>query len=354
MKTEKENQHYVPKFYLRKFSCNDQGKQIGIYNIDTCFYFPTAPLRHQGSKSYFYGEDGILEDLLSETEGHQARLLRKIIDENFIPQKNTSEHVELITLLLLTQLRNPKSAEYIDKSFDNLTQAIYSKSPEYKDIISDYKISITDPIGLSISALKKITDFCLDLDYKLIVNNSKESFITSDNPLIKYNQFLEANAYPRGSTGFGNLGFQMFFPLNSTKMIIFYDPICYKVGSKNSKVIETKNKRDIEQLNILHFLNCNNTVFFNEKIKQPTLQRLHQQSLRYTKANEVITKEFPKIEADGKVKENSTIIMTTKTECKTKLDLTFIKLTDKAKYFKVDRRIAQIRPFCHYLMDNHC
>ncbi|HEX7413728.1 MAG TPA: DUF4238 domain-containing protein, partial [Bacteroidia bacterium] len=328
----------------------DNQKQIGLYNVTNQVFYPTAKLKTQASRPFFYGQDGILENYLAEVEEHQASLLKKIIDSNYLPARQTKEHVELIFLLLLTEFRNPVSSDSINESVDNLAQILLSKSTEFKDDVGKYKISFSNPIGLSISGIEKGIETCADLHYKIIINKSTTPFITSDNPLIKYNQFTEINKYPLGSTGFGNIGFQMFFPINPWKMLIVYDHWCYKVGSSKKIVIETKETRDVDQLNLAHFLNCNDTLFFNHSMTKNNIIALHQKSLRFEKAHSVITKELPEIGQDGKVKKNSSFIMSHSTECKIKLDLTFIKLTDNAKYYKMDKSTVLIRPYCRVLM----
>jgi len=74
MKTDKKNQHYVPKFYLRNFSFQNNKKQIGVFNIENEFYFLKAKLKTQGSKNFFYGSDGVIEDSLSLIEGELSIL----------------------------------------------------------------------------------------------------------------------------------------------------------------------------------------------------------------------------------------------------------------------------------------
>ena len=46
-RTEKKNQHYIPKFYLRNFSYQNFGKQIGVYNLENKLYIPKAALKNQ-------------------------------------------------------------------------------------------------------------------------------------------------------------------------------------------------------------------------------------------------------------------------------------------------------------------
>lgn len=60
--TEKANQHFVPKFHFRNFSYKNNQKEIGIYNVKSKFYKSNVSIRHQGSKRFFYGKDGELEE----------------------------------------------------------------------------------------------------------------------------------------------------------------------------------------------------------------------------------------------------------------------------------------------------
>jgi hypothetical protein len=76
---DKENQHYVPKFYLGKFSYEGNKKQIRILNLSSGFYFQTANIKNQASKSYFYGKDLTLEDALGTLEGIYSSILINLI-----------------------------------------------------------------------------------------------------------------------------------------------------------------------------------------------------------------------------------------------------------------------------------
>ncbi|MDA3844285.1 MAG: DUF4238 domain-containing protein, partial [Candidatus Kapabacteria bacterium] len=61
MKTEKKNQHYIPKFYLRNFSYQRNNKQIGVYTLKNNLFIQTGKLKKQASKNFFYGSDGEVE-----------------------------------------------------------------------------------------------------------------------------------------------------------------------------------------------------------------------------------------------------------------------------------------------------
>ncbi|MBK9792175.1 MAG: DUF4238 domain-containing protein [Sphingobacteriales bacterium] len=348
--SEKEKQHYVPKFYLRYFSFKENKKQIGIFNTENHFFIQTAKLKTQAYNPFFYGKDGSLEEILSFFENSEAKLLNKIIKENYIPERNSPDHVQLIKFLILTQLRNPKSVEYLNQSAKNFSDIISKKSEKYQKLIRK-KITNEEAISLSLSVFESSVLACGDLQLKIIINESEVPFITCDNPLTKYNTYLETKKYFRGTNGFGNIGLQMFFPLTPNKLLIAYDASCYKIGSSRKQVIISSNLKDIQQLNILHFLNCNTTVFFNDKISKEIIENLYTISKKYEKANKVITKEITNVYKNGVKEKNSSIILTMTTAAEINLNLSFIKILDKAKYQKIDHSSAQIRPFSEFALN---
>lgn len=113
MITDKKNQHYIPKFYLRNFSFQLNKKQVGIYHVSSNFFFQQAKLKTQGSKDFYYGEDGKTEDNLSKIEGLLAEEIKDIILEKKIPTKESYKHLALLTFVGLTHLRNPVLIDYI-------------------------------------------------------------------------------------------------------------------------------------------------------------------------------------------------------------------------------------------------
>ncbi len=56
--TKRKNHHYVPRFYLKRFSINDEGKVIGLYNHKNNIFVQNAPLNRVFFEQKF---DTILE-----------------------------------------------------------------------------------------------------------------------------------------------------------------------------------------------------------------------------------------------------------------------------------------------------
>jgi hypothetical protein len=54
---ENKKQHYVPKFYLKYFSNNEEGKSIGVYNLKVGKFIRYSNLENQAFENYFYGKN---------------------------------------------------------------------------------------------------------------------------------------------------------------------------------------------------------------------------------------------------------------------------------------------------------
>lgn len=340
--TNVKRQHYVPKFYLRRFSYKNNKKQIGVFNTKTLFFFETAKLKTQSYKPYFYGKDGTIENAFKPVEDKASQLINKISRDNYAPQKQTEDYAILSFFLILSNLRNLATSEKINQSEDNFKKIIEG----HGNLMKGYDFSIKNAVGFGLSMIIEAILFSLDLEFKVIVNKTSIPFITSDNPVVKYNQYLEYRKWPGGITGFTTLGIQYFLPLDPQTMIIFYDPWTYKVGERKQKVIDVNSTTEISDLNLLHFLNCNETIYFNHQTGKEEILNLFEKSKKFEKANIAKTKEQPMIYENGYIKPNSSMIIISFSDCKIKLNLSFIKQTKQAKNHMLDNRVVQVRRYC--------
>lgn len=354
--TEKKNQHYIPKFYLRNFSYQNNKKQIGIFNIDNQLFFQTAKLKTQGSKNFFYGYDGVIEDNLANIEGLLSKTLNQIIQTREIPKKNSTEHFELLLFVTLTDLRNPIKVEGMKNNFQEMRNNLLKLDPNV-----DVNKFVPNPshdeiVKLLLSNSLEMTDIISDLDFKLLINKTNKPFISSDFPIVKYNQFLEQSKWQHSKTGYGTVGLQVFIPLNSELILVFFDSGIYKVGDKKKKYLDISNVIDVDSLNTLQFVNCFETVYFDEKANADYIKRIANVSTKYARAN--VTKstmsyvikdgENEKEILDGK--QNLMILGSTDCECN--LQITGIKIHDNGKNYKFDSSVVQERKHSKSIRQN--
>lgn len=350
MRTEKKNQHYVPKFYLRNFSIELNHSQIGLFNIFSELYVEKAKLKTQGCKNYYYGEDGILEDMLSNIEGYLATEIREIIDRFELPKKGSCGHENLLHFIALMDLRNPTIIDYIRNSKDLLRQRLLDahKDTDVNSLVPE--ISHEEAIGISLSNLVEVVKNLKDLEFKLLVNETKYPFITSDFPIVKYNQFLEKKKFPHGKTGYGNIGLQIFIPISPKLIILFYDAKIYKVGFKKQRNLTIKSTHDIDNLNVIQFLNSYNIIYFNHEVSKKYIHEIFNRSKNFKKANIPKSKLAYIVKSGEKPLKNPSnmdknLIIIGSTDCEINLDLTGITIHKVGKKKVLSNSVAQVREY---------
>ncbi|GAG83607.1 unnamed protein product, partial [marine sediment metagenome] len=218
---------------------------------------------------------------------------------------------------------------------------IFKDHPEVKDELQNFKIGIKYPATFSLGTALKIVPVAFDLEFKLLFNKTNIPFITSDNPVIKYNQFLEYKKVYGGITGLAVKGIQILLPLNPYFYIVFYDQGVYKIGNKKQRVVEINNIRDINSLNLLQFINANENLYFNKDINQIYLDSLSKQGIKFRREKKVNVNEY--ISNNKFDDQKSSLIVSYAEDIKINLNLSFIKLLKKAKRYELDNKAVHMR-----------
>lgn len=357
MVTDKKNQHYIPKFYLRNFSFKNNKAQIGVFNLNNEIYIQRAKLKAQGSKNFFYGYDGIIEDKLSDIESELTQVIKRIIETKALPKRESKEHNDLLTFVSLTDLRNPVQIGNIKKMIADMKRRLLEVDPNV-----DTENFVPNPthdevIKISLSNTSEITQNITDLEYKLLINQTKNPFITSDYPIAKYNQFLESKNWLYSKSGYGTVGLQIFIPLNAETLLLFFDSGIYKLGNRKQKYLIVQKTHDIDEINKLQFVNCFETIFFDEKATELYVRQLFQESKKFKRAN-VSTSELSYIFKEGddqqKIIESGrkNLFVFGSTDCETKLIIDGLKVHSNGKAHKFNNSVAQLRHHPEKLMRN--
>lgn len=346
--TDKKNQHYIPKFYLRKFSFENNAKQIGVFNIDNKIFIQRGKLKSQGSKNFFYGQDGKIEDLLSEIEGHLGITLKKIIEGKIVPSKLSNEHIDLLLFIILTDLRNPVRIALMIDGFEQVRNRIIELDSNANPDKFVPSMTHEEAVKMSLSNIMEVLPEIMDLEYKILHNTTNKPFITSDFPIVKYNQFLELKNWSGSKSGYGLDGLQIFIPITSELLLVFYDSAIYKAGYQKQKIINITNERDVDNLNILQFVNCFSTIYFNEKVNEGYLVYLSSKANRFTRANSSKS-DLTYLYTDGVDTESlikagkPNLIVIGSTDVETKLSLSFMRIHSKGQSKKLNNSMAQLR-----------
>jgi hypothetical protein len=339
---EKKKQHFVPKLSLRLFSYYNDQKRIGVFNVNSKIFIIDSPISSQAQENYFYGEDAIIENALSRIEGEAGRILKIIVNTQVLPKNNTEDYSNLFLFILMQAFRTKNSANQTDASLDKFFQEIIKRDEsfaEYRD--KGMHIAMKNSAAFTLAMLYKDIYAISDLSVKLILNETNQKFISSDHPVILYNQYLESRNQFGGHIGLYSKGLQIIYPISPTISLFLYDSWAYKVGDKKKSVIEISNIDDINSLNYLQVLNCSKVVFFNQDITQFYLEALTKKTGEL-RDNDLFTLDEIK-STKTSIGDRSATFIGHPTQRKIKLNLSFVTETKKAKHYELDNFVVQVR-----------
>jgi hypothetical protein len=281
--SKKKRHHYIPRFYLKRFSIDLQGKFIGLYNLKNNKLIREAPLRNQAYENFLYGQDDEIENALAHIEDKIALLFYYWTEEKLLypPPPETNGFKILRQFILYQAFRVPKSGDSLIDGLNKSMKAFLKEfDPELSDKIKDHRLDQENPVLLSLAQAIEHEHLLNFLDCKFLVNLSPLPFITSDAPVIFYNQLMEKADTYEGATALVAKGLQLFYPIHPRLMICLFDPEAYSFGNDCENCCSTESVEEVHQLNGLQFINCQSQVFFDE-IPKEYISLLREQFLEY-------------------------------------------------------------------------
>ena len=268
----KRKHHFVPRFYLKAFESEPQ--RIHLYNLNSSLPVENAGLRGQCYRSRFYGPNDNLEDNLAKLESCIAPILRSTISKGTIPSFGSGGYLTLLAFVAMQSLRTPASAERVNQIIDKAIKQAHSNgiSPSDADIES-MRFGFDNPVLMSLRFLPDVLEAILDLRAHLIVSLS-DTFITSDNPVFKYNQYCKDTRH-EGITGARQRGLQIFVPLSPRHHLILYDGMTYSVKIADRIFGGLRSRQsDIDSLNKMQLISANENVYFSNWQQLKDINRL--------------------------------------------------------------------------------
>ena len=269
-KAETKNQHYVPQFYLRYFSVDT--KNVEVYILKSEKNIPSAPIKGQASRDYFYSDNMEMEKALSTLEACAKKVLDKIIAAPTEPLSKEDKDT-LFDFTMIQLGRTEVQASIVRQWYERMAQSlpeVFSKmsTDTGGDQGEGLKEKVLRLIGepppfpavYAVAAHEQISDIMRDLSVKILVNKTGKAFITSNNPAAKYDQFMERMR--QETYGLGAQGLQIFFPLSPQIGVMYYDPKCYKLGYKKREYVELVQDKDINELNKLTSCNSGGLLYY--------------------------------------------------------------------------------------------
>ena len=261
--SEPKEHHFVPQFYLRAFG--NGGKSIRLFNIARRQHVAGAPIKSQCARHKLHAFRPGLEQTLATLEGAAATAIRSIVNAEQAPAPPSTEWQDAIGFMALQKVRTVRAIQ----SVETLTDFMLGHAPEPGDAVTgldreQLKAGLPHPLALMFGYVREIIGHAADLTMHLLVNETDEEFVTSDDPVVMHNQYCEGIGY-RGVLGWDCSGLQVFLPLSPRLLLILFDPAVYKVegtkkGLRTTAIRETCHVR---RLNELQVLNAHENIYYS-------------------------------------------------------------------------------------------
>lgn len=271
---EKKIQHYVPQMYFRNFSEN--GKSIGGFVLSNRKFVRDMPINGVCKRNYLYGDDLVIEKWFSSLETQWAKVIKKIIRQGNLDLAD-EEWTLLIKFIYLSDVRTGFIADTLDDYTSKLFQTMIMAKRDHGDVsfsdeqIKRMRMGMTIPNAAALNIMDKGLWLLADLVPALICNNTSRPFITSDNPVVKYNYLFAMKNY-HCNYGYGQVGLIIFIPLSPKYCLLVYDPGAYKIAYTND-TITINSPNYIIELNRLFAKNAKAALYFKNSAREWVIKK---------------------------------------------------------------------------------
>jgi hypothetical protein len=274
---------------LRNFSFDRKKKTINVFNLaDNSFDLVDDPnvdekliaIKNRFQKEFFYDTDNVIENFLeSNIETPASKVIQSIVDKNNL-DLSSEERSKLFCFVSSLLNRTPEALKQADSMLNsNLNQIVRELlrlNNLDEDVAEEGRFVFDDKHLISMSALDGAAKHLAlnDLELALVFNKSSTDFYISDHPVFSYNWFYRKSSHPEITSIFAK-GLQIFLPLSYNLTLCLYDPIIYKYGRRNKKIIEIENPSDVDILNSFQISNADFHIGFRSPSSLSNLKQLY-------------------------------------------------------------------------------
>ena len=115
-------QHFVPRFYLRRF-CSNSGL-LQCYDVRKERFFADVSVSSQCQESNMYGK---LEQTLGKLESAAAPVIERLLSSRAFPAAGSDDLTMLAAFVAFQRLRTRASARYADEQLDAFYRELFRR-----------------------------------------------------------------------------------------------------------------------------------------------------------------------------------------------------------------------------------
>ena len=263
-------QHYVPQFYLKYFGVKTRSNKYRLYCYDKIDdrIFPASPRNVAGEK-FFYdipnSSEQIFETFYRKIESPYHIIHKKICKFEDLTILNSYERAIVSLFVTSQELRTLEFRKLIESRTVELRKKLRERGLELNPDLKKEIDNALEPEFLkhqqlaSISIIPEFSTYIFQMKWILMKNDLDHAFLTSDNPIVRFN--------PNEHNFFGNLGLlspgiRLHYPLSPRLMLIFCDPIQY---APFPSIINVNIKDNVFFENSLQVIHSTRTIFSNNR-----------------------------------------------------------------------------------------
>lgn len=235
MQRESKKHHYVPQSLLKRFSVDDAGKQVYVYDKSRDITY-TSSIKAAGSENDFNKletEVGIwnFEPIFSEVDGRLANLLDQIHQTRDVSTLTAEDRRDWADMVAVQLLRTPIMRTTMPQVATDLIESLAENGlvkPEDFSLPNDNDSRrSTVQMFLDRNSLRTALE---DKDIVLFEGTDSTSLLISDHPVVRQ------STVPYGDTGLSSPGVGIYLPLGPNLVLAM---LCKTVRTQlNARPIE--------------------------------------------------------------------------------------------------------------------
>ncbi|PSL31712.1 DUF4238 domain-containing protein [Chitinophaga ginsengisoli] len=274
-----QNQHYVPRFYLKNFL--NAEKKIWVFDKSTQRTFLSSP-QNIANENFFYDlpeidgpleEDQAVEKYLSKIENLHAPFFTRLIDaieKREIDRIDDDMRSILCDHLAIQIIRTKEYREQMTQGFEGFRDSLSKSGWIPQEDQAAFSASESDVKKNQLSQILFDTEFKTELCnilnshiWLVCKNITSTPYYTSDHPVVKQAHLIRPH---RSDTGFRSVGIEIAMPISSQYLLVLYERT-YHNGFEpyDNEIIVHHNPQNVIYFNSLQVSRSYRSVFCSEK-----------------------------------------------------------------------------------------
>jgi len=274
---KKVDNHAVPKFYLRNFGNPVGGRKIRIFRIEARQHIENASIKDQCARPYFYGRTGQVEEDLAELENAVSPVIREILRSELVPPPGSEQLDLLLAFVVLQEGRTFAAAAREDAASTHLSRALFALDPAVPEALrknlNELQFRYEKPALVSLQRTAQCFPLIRDLRLKVLRNDSRVDFITSDAPVVIHNHWGRRCSH-FSPIGLISSGLQIFCPLSPRFLAVLYDTDVYSIGRSRDDIVVIAEASEIRSLNALQVASATENLYYSSASMVTEIDRM--------------------------------------------------------------------------------